>query len=132
MQLGIDGVGEVETFDQQQAGSQAAKASAANLGRVVVVDVAVLQEAAPLLLPLPLAQPTLDAPLAVTQPLPDAPLALGLPFPYLGLHLKYLAQQGKTGDSLTSLFSGTAEVFQAYGSNPCPKTPGDSLVLGLA
>jgi hypothetical protein len=33
---------------------------------------------------------------------------------YLGLHLKLLAHQGSKAFGLTSLFSGSAEEFQAY------------------
>jgi hypothetical protein len=67
-----------------------------------------------LLLPLPFPQAILDAAFAGAQPLLDAMLALALSVGYLGLHLKYLAQQGIQAIGLTSLFSRTAEVFQGY------------------
>ena len=50
------------------------------------------------------AEPTLDAPLAVAQP-----------FSYRSLHLKCLAHEGKQVVRFTTLFSGTAEVFQPCG-----------------
>ena len=56
VEFGVDGVGEAQTLDQQQAGAQAAEASAANFVGDVVVDVSVGEHAATLLLPTPLAQ----------------------------------------------------------------------------
>jgi hypothetical protein len=95
MQVGIKGVGQVEALDQKQGDAQASKASSASLGGVVVVDILVREETLTLLLPALFAQAMGDAALAVAQALLDTPLALALLFLYLGLHLKYLAQQGK-------------------------------------
>src|SRR5439155_3824231 len=102
-----------------------------HLGRVVVVDVLVGEEAAALLLPLSLPQAPLDAAFAVAQPLLGAALALTLSVGYLGLHLKYLAQQGKQATGSTSLFSGTAEVFQGYVYWLAEEARGHWLLLGL-
>jgi hypothetical protein len=122
VQLGIKGVRQVEALNQQQTGSQSPEASSFDLGGVVVDNVLIGEEAATLLLPLPFPQTAFDAAFTVAQTLLDTTLALGLSVGYLGLHLKYLAQQGIQAIRLTSLFSGTAEVFQGYVS--CPTLAG--------
>jgi hypothetical protein len=78
--VAVDGIRKTETLDQQQRGAQASEAATANLVGDVVADVPVGEQAAPLLLPAPLAETTLDPPLAIPQPLL-----------YCGVHLKSLA-----------------------------------------
>jgi hypothetical protein len=77
MELCIEGIGEVESLGQQQAGPQTAEAATANFVGDIVVDVPVGEHATTLLLPTPLPQPILDPPLAIAQP-----------FLYCGIHLK--------------------------------------------
>jgi hypothetical protein len=118
-QMGVEGIGEIEAFDQEQASAQTTETASTDLGGEVVVDVEVLEETLTLLLPAAFAEAMCDAAAAGAEALLGAGLVLGLLFLYPGLHLNYLAQQGKTGDRLTTLFSGTAEVFQGYDSCWC-------------
>ena len=77
MDLTVDGIGEIQAFDQQQRSAQATKAATANFGGDVVVDVLIGEQATLLLLPASLGQPTLDPTLAIFQPIL-----------YGGVHLK--------------------------------------------
>ena len=103
VQFGVQGVGQAEPLDQQSADAQAAEAPAPHLLGVVIMDVLVPEQPPLMLPPLPLAQAALQTALAVPHLLV-----------YLGLHLKLLAHQGNKAFGLTSLFSGSAEEFQAY------------------
>src|SRR5436309_11072924 len=121
MEVGVEGIGQVELLDQQPTGAQAAEAPAAHLVSDIVMDVAIGEQAATLFLPLPLAETTLDAALAVAQPLA-----------YRRLHLKTLAHSGDKASHSSCLFPGSAEEFQGYSHIPPPRGAGDTLVLGLA
>src|SRR5947209_18258584 len=101
MEVGVEGIGQVELLDQQPTGAQAAEATAAHLGGDIVMDVAIGEQAATLFLPLPLAETTLDAALAVTQPLA-----------YRRRHLKFLAHSGARASRSSCRFPGKADVFQ--------------------
>src|SRR5213593_1189301 len=101
MEVGVEGIGQVQLLDQQPTGAQAPEVRAAHLGSDVVVDVAIREQAATLFLPLPLAETMLDAALAVAQPLA-----------YRRLHLKFLAHTGAKASHSSCLFPGSAEGFQ--------------------
>ena len=79
VQVAVDGVSQAELPHQEVEGAEAAAVEAAGLVADLVVDVAVAEHAAALLLPLLLAESPLDAALAIAE----APA-------YLGLHWKYL------------------------------------------
>jgi hypothetical protein len=99
----VQSVSQVEALEQQSANPQAAKAAGPHLLGVIVVDILVVEEAAPVLLPLPPPQPMLQPPLAIPQL-----------FLYPALHLKLLAHQGSKTLGLIRLFPASAEEFQAY------------------
>src|SRR5947209_1259336 len=67
MEVGVAGIGQAQALDQQPTGAQATEATSTHLVGDVVVDVAIGEQAAALLGPLPLAETMLDATLAVAQ-----------------------------------------------------------------
>src|SRR3954470_1599793 len=102
MEVGVAGIGQAQALDQQPTGAQATEATSTHLVGDVVVDVAIGEQAAALLGPLPLAETMLDATLAVAQALA-----------YPRLHLKTLAHSGAKANRSFCLFPGSAEGFQA-------------------
>jgi hypothetical protein len=60
-QMGVEGSGAVEAFDQQQASAQTAETASTDLGGEVVVDVEVLEETLLLLLPAAFAEAMCEA-----------------------------------------------------------------------
>src|SRR5271166_2676820 len=83
-QLLVDGRSEAEALDQQLESRQTATVQALRLGTDLSVDIRGAEHGAGLLGPIPRLKPALDATLAVAEATT-----------YRGVHLKYLADQGR-------------------------------------
>src|SRR5712692_895538 len=98
----------------------AATRHALSLVAEFIVQVVIFEHPSPLHGPLLLLQAALDAALAIAEL-----------FLYLGVHLKYLLG-GATGGLATSPLPSKSRGISSFFLIPCPRTPGDTLVLGLA
>src|SRR5260370_16227354 len=99
----VDGLGQTQSLDQQQKGSQACTAQSLGLVGEVIVDVLLFEQGPTLLVPLFFAQPVLDTALALTQALL-----------YTVLHLKYLHARGKDDHRYTSISLEMPRYFKSF------------------